>query len=162
MKYLRLLIVVWLLGACAASQSVLDDSNANLDIFPQDINAINSLEPETELIWGGLIIGTSNLKSHTQIEVLAYPLSRRLRPDTSLNPVGRFLIKHTGYLETMDYSPGRLISVAGEVEKLQRQSIGDTIQEFPVLVDRQLHLWKSSPESSESRVNFGFGFMISN
>ena len=61
--------------------------------------------------WGGMIAATKNLKDKTELEVVGYPLDSGNRPDYDAAPIGRFLVIQSGYLETADYAPGRLITV---------------------------------------------------
>ncbi len=156
------LLVFFLLGACASNPAVLDINNANADISPHEVSMdLASVEDEL-LVWGGVIIGAHNLEDVTQLEILSYPLKKSLRPDTTRTSTGRFFIRHSGYLEVLDYAPGRSLTVVGSVDRVQSQLLGEVSIDFPVLTDQQLHLWKEQSESSEPRINFGFGVILSN
>lgn len=158
---LMALAVTLLLAACASSPPVLETEGVNRTMTPQQVSSGEPTALETPLLWGGVIVSTANLAEHTQLEVLSYPL-KGLRPDTSATPTGRFLIRHEGYLETIDYASGREVSVVGTVTGMQEQNVGEARYEFPVLNDQQIHLWPVARPQQEPRLNFGFGVVLSN
>lgn len=106
--------------------------------------------------WGGVIIKATNLKDSTQLEVLAYPLDRDGRPQRQENPLGRFLAVKDGYLETVDYAPGRLITTTGPVQDTRIRKLGETDYTYPILLADDLRLWDTTPPR-EPRVRFGIG-----
>ena len=103
--------------------------------------------------WGGSIIDTVNLKDSTRIEVLAYPQDRNGLPDLSRPAQGRFVLLETGYLESADYAPGRLVSVVGKLT--QAQAV------FPMVQAQQLHLWPRDAQRPRTQFHFGLGVGIS-
>lgn len=150
------------LVACAGNPPVLDTENTRMDPAPKDAGKDIEAAGESPLVWGGVIVNATNLESQTQLEILSYPLTRSLRPDTSRTPTGRFLIRHEGYLETIDYAPGRKLTAVGSVKNLQNQMVGEASYNFPVMQDRQLHLWSEQEEIAQPRFNFGFGVVLTN
>ena len=163
MKRLSLLLSsLALLGACANNPPVLDTDNANMEVTPLDAGKDLAAAGESPLVWGGVIVDAANLEKQTQLEILSYPLTKSLRPDTSRSPTGRFLIRHDGYLETIDYAPGRKLTAVGEVKHLQNQMVGEASYDFPVMQDRQIHLWSEQDELTQPRFNFGFGVVLTN
>lgn len=111
--------------------------------------------------WGGLIAIAKNLKDKTEIEVVAYPLDSERRPDRDAAPTGRFLAIQSGYLETADYAPGRLITVVGTVTETRTGTVGEAKYVYPVVVATQLRLWpKPSVERREPSFHFGIGVGI--
>ena len=111
--------------------------------------------------WGGSIIETTNLKDSTRIEVLAYPLDRNGLPDLSDPAQGRFVLLETGYLESADYAPGRLVSVVGKLTQAQTARIGAAQAVFPVVQAEQLHLWPRDAQRPRTQFHFGLGVGIS-
>ncbi len=164
MKHSLLLFAIctFFLSACASVPSELDTDNASRDISPQDVEKDVSVAGDTSLVWGGVIVNATNLQDHTQLEILSYPLKDSLRPDTGRTPTGRFLVKHLGYLEILDYAPGRKLTVIGRVEELQNQKVGEASYNFPVMQDEKIHLWSERTDPSEPRINFGFGVILTN
>ncbi|MHB8454929.1 MAG: Slp family lipoprotein [Acidiferrobacterales bacterium] len=124
-----------------------------------DIDAARAHQVE----WGGVIISARNLRDHTEIEVLAYPLDRSARPELGKTALGRFMLTRPGYLETVDYSPGRLITAVGPVTGIHDGTVGKSPYRFAVMAATELHLWpKWTPRNNEPRITFGFGLSYSN
>jgi outer membrane lipoprotein len=113
-----------------------------------------------KVLWGGLIIISSNVKAGTQLEILIYPLDRHLKPDIDKDTLGRVIVSHDGYLETLDYASGRLLTVGGIIQQTKKGSVGDAIYTYPVIKAEQLHLWPQKDGDDEGRVHFGIGVMI--
>ncbi|MDA8363770.1 MAG: Slp family lipoprotein [Gammaproteobacteria bacterium] len=119
-----------------------------------DIGAVRSRRVE----WGGVIVAAKNLADRTNLEVLAYPLDRSARPERRKSPLGRFILQQRGYLETIDYAPGRLITAVGTVVAAQEGHVGKAPYRFAVLNAEQLHLWpKRDRVGSKPSVQFGVG-----
>jgi outer membrane lipoprotein len=91
--------------------------------------------------WGGTIIGTTNLKDATQIEVLGYPLEDNGRPEIDSAALRRFLVLYNGYLESVDYAPGRLLTAVGSIVEAREGKVGGTNYLYPVVAAEQLYLW---------------------
>ncbi len=109
--------------------------------------------------WGGVIVTAKNLRDWTDLEILAYPLDSAARPETEKKPLGRFILRQKGYLETVDYAPGRRITAVVDVMEIKEGFVGQAPYRFPVLNAEQLHLWpKNVRASAEPSVRLGFGF----
>ena len=152
------LLISIFLTACATSPK-FDTAGLDASITPKRaISEMQTLQG-APVLWGGVIIASTNHKDSTQIEILAYPLNSYQKPDREQEPLGRFLAVQTGYLETTDYAAGRLITVRGSLAGKRSGYVGEAEYIYPVVNNTQLHLWSGS---SESQVQFGFGLMIHN
>jgi len=109
------------------------------------------------VVWGGMIVANHNLESATELEVLAYPLDHAARPKLNARPLRRFLISYPGYLESVDYAPGRLVTAIGSFERLRPGKVGKTSYDYPVLAAGRLHLWPRNYGAADSGVRFGVG-----
>lgn len=156
-----LLFASVVLAACATTPK-FDTSGIDLSISPQQAVAETETLQGVQVLWGGVIITSANLKDVTQFEILAYPLASNQRPDTDKPPQGRFLALHEGYLETSDYAQGRLISLSGTLQDKRSGRIGETEYIYPVLKINQLHLWKKRGDASEPQFHIGIGVMFHN
>jgi outer membrane lipoprotein len=147
-----------LLPGCAGMPE-FDTSGVDRSLTPQSVNA----EPEASrgkvALWGGTILETRNLKTTTQIEMLAYPLDADYRPMLESKPLGRFIIEHAGYIEPTTYAQGKQLTVLGNVSGSQNGSVGETSYTYPVISDSQLHLWSPS-DGGRTSVHFGLGVGI--
>ena len=153
MKYLSL-FVLFLLTACANTPE-FDTTEVDRTLSPKSVIAEPEVSKGKIALWGGTILDTRNLKDNTQIEMLAYPLDSRHRPLLESKPLGRFIIKHVGYLEATTYAQGRQLTVVGVISGSQSGKVGESTYEFPLIRDQQLHLWSES--SDRTRTNFHFG-----
>jgi outer membrane lipoprotein len=109
------------------------------------------------VLWGGVILGTTNLKDSTRIEVLAYPLDTDRRPQRDRDPQGRFILEQAGFLEPASYAEGRLITTVGKLAGTLPGRIDASDYSYPVVAARQLHLWPLDRGRRGSNVHFGVG-----
>jgi outer membrane lipoprotein len=158
-RTLFLLLTSLLLSACASGPKYQTEGVA-LTLTPQQAVAEADAQAGKMVLWGGMIINSTNLESSTRLEVLGYPLDSDQRPLTDQQPYGRFLLFKHGYLETVDYAPGRQITVRGRFTRVQSAMLDESHYNYPVIEAEQLYLW-SKGGSGESRVQFGLGVIFS-
>ena len=162
MRRLLILTALALLTACATKPPVSLEG-ANLQLQPQQALADFDKVRGERVAWGGVIVATDNLAEHTRIEVLGYPLTKdSARPKTENAAQGRFLIRQQGYLETVDYAPGRIVTVSGTLAEIESGSVGEAEYEYPVVQADELHLWKAQKDRQPGNVHFGIGIVIGN
>ncbi len=154
------IVLVSGLQACA-TQPRFATEDVSLQSTPAEINQAADNASGT-VIWGGVIISSTNLAAATQLEVLAYPLDSRQRPATHHNAQGRFLVHSTGYLETVDYAAGRLITVLGNLDGLTQGSVGDAQYDFPRVLASDMQLWQDKDYQESPKFTFGIGVSLSN
>lgn len=156
---LLLLVLGILLAGCARTPK-FDVSDVDVHLTPaQAVAQIDGVRGR-KVQWGGIIISTRNLKDTTQLEVLAYPLDGDGRPQPRETPLGRFLALHSGYLESVDYAPGRAVTVIGRLQETRAGTVGEANYVYPVVTAEQLHLWAKPGEHTEPRFHFGIGVGI--
>ncbi len=154
---LSILATGLLLSACATTPT-FDTHGADKTLIPAE-----AVQQQTSLVgrsvaWGGVIIQSTNLQNKTRLEILAYPLDSDNRPDTNTSPTGRFLAEKPGYLETVNYAPGRLVTVVGPLEGTRTGRVGETEYAYPVVEAQRIQLWRPTAEYyAEPRVHFGVG-----
>jgi outer membrane lipoprotein len=149
------MLLLLLLSACA-SGPVFNTGGVDRSLIPRDVASRPQPATGKSVQWGGVIIGTSNLKDSTQIEVLAYPLDTDERPQTDGTPLGRFILEQRGYLEPASYAEGRQLTVVGTVTGIRAGQVGESDYNYPVITARQLHLWPAGFR----RDGVGFGGFI--
>lgn len=98
------------------------------------------------LIWGGDIIDITHYPAITRLKVLQKPLGYRLEPSGIDVSDGRFLAVYEGFLDPEIYSPGRRVTVAGELTGIESLPLGETRYAYPVLKVREIHLWPPRPD----------------
>jgi outer membrane lipoprotein len=158
LRVLPLTCVLLLLSACASAPDRFQEGLR--EPFPQQLAASpQAVTKGQRLTWGGIVIEARNLADRTLLEVLAYPLDRRGRPDTDATPRGRFLADHPGFLEPRDYAPGRAVTVSGALLGYQDGKVGEADYRFPAIAAEQLELWSRDAvgRSLTPRVGVGVG-----
>lgn len=94
------------------------------------------------VLWGGVIVETTNLKNGTEIIVLQTPLGGEERPKSAKHSRGRFIAMSEKFLDPALYRWGRKITLAGQVAGKKTLALGKTSYTYPVVTIKQLHLWK--------------------
>jgi len=151
-------LLALLLTACASGPRYPTEG-VELSLTPQQAITEESLMRGKTILWGGMIINSSNLASQSRLEILAYPLDGSQYPQTDSAPLGRFLVIKNGYLETVDYAPGRLVTVRGPLSGSQSGKVGETNYTYPLVRAQNLYLWPRAGRS-EPRVHFGVGVVF--
>lgn len=157
-QYLFLLLAVLLLGSCASGPRYPTEG-VELSLTPQQAVSEATTQLGRTILWGGMIINSTNLKDQSRLEILAYPLDSSQYPQSDSPPLGRFLVLAEGYLETVDYAPGRLVTVRGPLTGTESGKVGETGYVYPVVKTRDIHLW-SRAGRSDPRVHFGVGVVF--
>ena len=148
-----------LLAACASGPGITTDG-VNETVTPRQASAeIDALQGD-QVLWGGMIVNSTNLENSTRLEVLGYPLDGSQQPQTSAEPSGRFLALEQGYLETADYRQGRLVTIKGVLSETQDGAIGEADYTYPVVQAEQIYLWPEEAARRDSGINFGVGIGI--
>lgn len=154
---LSCLAIGLLLNACA-TMPTFDTHGADKTLIPAEAVQQQASLAGRSVAWGGVIIQSANLQDRTRLEILAYPLDSANRPNTNASPTGRFLAERPGYLETVNYAPGRLVTVVGPLEGTRTGRIGETEYAYPVVEAQRIQLWRPADEYyTEPRVHFGVG-----
>ena len=158
MKKLLFISIFVLLGSCASLP--FDTKGVDRELTPTRAKADSSTHGQ-QALWGGMILSIKPMKNVTEIEVLAYPLYSGGSPNQGVEPRGRFLIKHPGFLEPAEFSAGRWITAMGTVIAPIGGQVGESDYLYPAMSSEQLHIW---PEDYETRTNtqihFGIGIRI--
>ncbi|MEW6354366.1 MAG: Slp family lipoprotein [Pseudomonadota bacterium] len=153
-----LAVTTLLLTACAASpfnKAALRDVDRRVT-YAQALQNPDAVR-NRQVLFGGSIVAVRNLEQHTEIILLVYPLTGWDRPNTSATPLGRLIVLQPGYLESMDFAPGRLLSVRGYLDGVRQEALGQSTYLYPVLQALELHLWPSEPEAVFPRFSIGVG-----
>ena len=156
MKSIGSVIILLFLVACASKPAFKLDS---IDYELQPGNAAQSTSAKGHLVlWGGIILNSTNFKDHTRLEILAYPVDNEGRIDTDSEPSGRFYALAPGYLETAKYSKNRWLSLTGTFIGMEPGNVGGAEYNFPVIESTQLHLWEQeSLKRNNPQIHFGIG-----
>ena len=94
------------------------------------------------MLWGGEIIETVNVQGGSEMIVLDTPLDYQERPERARYSRGRFVAKSSKFLDPAIYKKGKEITLAGEIVGKETKPLGKTEYTYPVVLVKQLHLWK--------------------
>lgn len=145
------------LGACAPTPIYPTDASIAV-ATPQQVAATPDRYRNAQVIWGGRIVAVRNLPDRSEIEMLGYPLDSSQRPRLDQPAGGRFLALMPGYVESMDYPPGALMTLRGQIEGTHAGKVGEADYTFPIVRSENTHRW--TPEELQSRkpnISFGIG-----
>ena len=152
-------VVIIFLAACSSAPK-FDTSQVDRSLTPKSVTTDIKNTRGKVALWGGVILATKNLKDTSQIEVLAYPLDSNAMPLRERDPLGRFLIQHSGFLEPATYAQGRTVTVMGEITGTSASKVGETDYVYPVIKSTQHHLWSKDSGESKTRFHFGIGVRL--
>ena len=150
-----------LLAACASAPK-FETAGVDTALTPRQAVTLGEAAVGRRVQWGGAVVAVDNLENRTRLEVLAYPLDSRGRAQRDGAPYGRFLLVRDGYLEPVDYAPGRLVTAVGTITGIEEGQVGAAPYRYPVLEAEQLHLWPQEQEyrRSNPQVHFGIGVIL--
>ena len=160
MKYSLAAAVALLLITACASGPEFDSGLYIQRTTPVDAAEDIDTQRGIKVMWGGLLVSMSSLDQSTQLEILAYPLNSKQRPDTSKTVQGRFILTFEGFLEPVDYVEGRIVTATGELVDTQEAVVGEIRYQLPVVEAEEIYLWPKIYGSSEPRIEFGVGFFV--
>jgi outer membrane lipoprotein len=90
---------------------------------------------------GGVIAGAKNTKEGTRLEVVQFKLDSSGYPVESVQSAGRFLATSNGFLDTMIYRPGRLVTIVGEVRGRMTLPLDEIEYSYPVIAIKESYVW---------------------
>lgn len=147
------LVLGVLLSACTTPQPAPEQTPG--------IAPVSSPAGAHRVTWGGQLIAVENRRDSTELEVLAFPLDSGGRPDTAAASVGRFVAVQAGFLDPVDYAPGRLVTATGTVGAARTGAVGGAQVRLATLDVQSLRLWPREPAAPRvvpfGAIGIGFG-----
>src|SRR6185369_14310903 len=102
---------------------------------PAEVAAQPERYHDTDVIWGGKILDVRNLSDTTEVQVVAYPLDRAQCPDQTAPTEGRFFVSLPGYVESIDYPPGRFLTLRARFRGTRVGLVDERDYVFPIVDD---------------------------
>lgn len=146
-----------LLGVACAANPKFDAALYDAALTPGQVLASVDEAKGKAVLWGGAIVQSTNTNQGTQLEVLAYPLDSKQRPNETKPALGRVLAIEDAYLETMDFAQGRQVTLVGRITGVQQGTIGEATYTYPVVEVDEVFLWPTEKTGSGPRFTFGVG-----
>ena len=154
-----LIFISIIISGCATGPKFPTDKVLT-GITPKMVVRHNDAYFGKKIIWGGMIVNSTNLKKTTQLEILGFPLSKSQRPRTGARPQRRFLATHDGYLETVNFAKGRYVTILGTISRNQRGKVGKSAYDYPAINAEKIYLWPPASEDGGSGPRFHFGIGV--
>ncbi|MDD5168085.1 MAG: Slp family lipoprotein [Syntrophales bacterium] len=154
---------VLLLVCCAPVLTDRSIREATLSITFQQLQKDPDAYKGRVVILGGKIIQATVREGETWLEILQQPLDRRYKPENTDVSYGRFFVVMKGFADPVIYSPGRRITVSGEVTGKIVQPINSLQYTYPVLSPREHTLLpREDYYGNPPRLYYGAGVGITN
>lgn len=140
-RMIFLFFFVAILAACTPlSQDIRRQADGSVTFA--EIQRNSEKYKGTTVIWGGVIIETTNLKESTSIRVMQTTLDFQMRPKELDRSEGRFIIIVDRFLDPDIFKNGREITVGGEIAGREIHPIGEILYYHPVVRAKELKLWE--------------------
>jgi len=140
MKIVWVILSVLLFLGCAHVMPEEVRARVDKTLTPEELFRDPEAHKGAVVLLGGMIVSSKNANEGTYLEVLQKPLDRRGRPRDVDESLGRFIVLYPGYLDSAIYSPGKSISVAGEVLGVEKRPLGDIEYRYVLLKSIELKL----------------------
>jgi outer membrane lipoprotein len=149
--------VLLVLTACAPAP-IYKTTPSTVNVPPQQVSQTPERYGTGDVVWGGSIVNVRNFADHSEIEVLAYPLDSSQRPKASDVGNGRFIAVMPGYVESLNYPSGNLVTVSGRLAGTRSDRVGDSPYVFPLVTVNGAHVWTAAElAGGHPNISFGLG-----
>lgn len=154
-KHFLLAAAFALLAGCAGNPPIATPPPAS----PAPFEAAESLQQrlDEDVMWGGMIVDTRNYERHSEIEVVAYPLDERQRPNPDLAEQGRFIALRAGFVEPNEFATGRFVTLRGPITGDRSVKLRGQDTKLPEIDARELVLWPRDFRTPKSSFSIGIG-----
>lgn len=139
------LLMVFMVGCASVPQSLQTQSETPITDYALIVEQPKWAEGQ-EVRLGGIIAAIDNEKHRTRIEIVSLPLTSDGRPMLDKKPQGRFVGYIEGFIEPLEYRPGRLLTVVGQVSGSEQGMVGEYDYLFPVINVSGSQLWRVRQE----------------
>lgn len=153
-RFTLVVLPLLLLGACASGPT-FDTRQVDRTLTPAVVTAEPQQAKGKQVLWGGIIRKTTNLAHSTRIEMQAYPLGYKEKPQRDAAPTGHFLLEKSGFLEPLVFADGRLLTVTGTVLRTETGWVGKSEETYPVIDAQELYLWPVDSFHESTGLRFG-------
>lgn len=138
---LILLAVAALLGGCASVPP------AELGKAPADVPSQAAVQGSPAdyvgktVRWGGEILGISNARGYTDVEIYGRPLFDDAEPRPDGGDGVRFIARVQRFLDPVEYKAGKRLTVQGRLQAAVTRPVGEFEYRYPLVAVDAMHLW---------------------
>ena len=133
--------ILLLLNACA---SKLPPGIAHAPVQQPNLAQVQA-QPQAYLgkavRWGGEVIEVRNKPEHTDIVMLARVLQDDGEPVSDGSHLGRFLARHSGFVDPSLFAAGTRVTFSGLVLGVEKYLVGEYAYPYPVIQVESWHIW---------------------
>ncbi|QRN52537.1 Slp family lipoprotein [Dyella caseinilytica] len=145
------------LTACAPAP-IYQVTPGTVNVIPMQVAHSPEQFAKGDVIWGGSVIDVRNFPDHTEVEMLAYPLDSSQRPQTNAQAQGRYIAIYTGYVEALNFPPGGLVTISGQLNGSRSDSVDQATYVYPLVNVTQSHRWTAAElRAGHPDIHFGVG-----
>lgn len=108
---------------------------------PAAVQAAPSEHTGRTVRWGGEILAVRNAVGHTDIEVYGRPLYDNAEPKPDGGEGIRFIARLQGFVDPVEYAPGKRLTVRGRLRPVLQRPIGEFDYRYPLVAVEASHLW---------------------
>ncbi|MBD8524563.1 Slp family lipoprotein [Pseudomarimonas arenosa] len=147
-----------LLAACVASVPIRDAPT--LSPAPYLAGEQAQRFRGTDVLWGGTIVDYRSFEHYTELEIVAFPLDHRQRPLLDAPEQGRFIALRAGELPPSDFTPGRFITLRGEITGERESKLRGEPLPMAEVDARELILWSRDYRFDRPSFSVGVGIRV--
>lgn len=109
------------------------------------------------LLLGGGIAGVRNTSEGGELEVVQFKTDESGTITDTAASGGRFIAWSPGFLDPALYKTGQLVTLVGEARGKKVMRLDNLDYTYPVLVIKEIYLWKPEEASRPPSFHFGIG-----
>lgn len=109
------------------------------------------------LLLAGGIAGVRNTNEGGELELVQFATDESGKITDTTSSGGRFIARSSRFLDPAVYQTGLLVTLVGEVLGKKKMQLGEVVYTYPVLIIREIHLWKPEEVPRPPTIHFGIG-----
>lgn len=142
--HMTVLVLLLLVAGCAHVMSEAGLKSADRSVCFSEVKKNPEGLVGKVVLVGGVIAGTRSSGDVIMLEVVQLDLLNNGVPDEYSSSGGRFLAISSELIDPLIYTPGKFVTIIGEVKGKRIQKIDGADYPFPLIAVRELRLFRAS------------------
>lgn len=139
-------LTIALLTACSSTSQTMQSNRYDDLQLKQVTPSVASYKGET-VRWGGKIIKVHNFDTHSQLQLVQFPLNRYGRPIQANNSQGRFFTRSNDFLDPEIFKEGMMLTVVGQISDQASITVDKKNLVVPVVEIQESQRWPANSAS---------------
>lgn len=156
-KLLLIVATIIFLAGCAPVISSQSLSLVDREISFAELRQTPDRYIGKHFLLAGQIAGVWNTNEGGELEIVQFATDEKGEITDMTKSGGRFIARKAEFLEPAVYRNGLLVTVVGEMKGKKNMLLDDATYTYPVLVVREIHLWKPEELPKPATFHFGIG-----